>query len=225
MAEERFLNFAILMVAGIFLLLGLSMIFGGLFGRNRRGQYQVERLQAQRDSMVRALKGVSLIAVGALLAGVWFYFSSGTSARANKLEATPTVPSVTQTPLPTLMLLTPTVEPTQQATALPESTEPTQVPTDAPPPATPTPVEPEPTPTATVEPTATPIPYDAYVNVVGGLNMRSTPNGVISVLLPNGTGLTLLNEAIAAGDFVWQKVISETGDEGWVAEEFIEFSQ
>lgn len=223
MAEERFLNFAILVVAGIFLLLGLSLIAGGLFGRGRQGQYQVQRLRAQRDAMVQALKGVSLLALSAILIGVWFYFSSGTSARATKLEVTVEPPAATVTPLPTLMAATATVEPTAVPTDSPV-VEPTAVVTE-PPPSTPTPVVPQPTPTATIPPTPTAVPYDAYVNVVGGLNMRDTPNGLITVLLPNGTGLTMLNEAIAAGDFLWQKVISETGDEGWVAEEFIEYAR
>lgn len=222
MSQEQFLNFGIMAVAIVLLLVGLSMLFGGLFGRNRRGQYQVQRFRAQRNSMIQALRGVAVLALGAALFGVGFYFQYGTTQRASAVE--PTLPTATQAPVqePTVQSLpTATAEPLPTATATVVAEEEA---TAVPPPATPTAVAPEPTPTATTIPTATPIPYDAYVNVVGGLNMRDTPNGLVTVLLPNGTGMTMLNQAIAAGPFLWQKVLSESGDEGWVAEDFIEYA-
>lgn len=218
MMDERLLDLAIFSVAGLLALIGLMMIVGGLFGRTQRSRYQVQRLQARRDSMVRALRGVGLLAISALLFGIGFFFQSRNApVQATPLQPT-AVPTVQQEP-------TSTPEP-PKPTELPSVViEATQAPTDEPPLATPTPIEPQPTPTPTDIPTATPIPYDAYVNVVGGLNMRDTPNGLVTVLLPNGAGMTLLNEAIAAGPYLWQKVVSEEGDEGWVAEEFIVYGQ
>lgn len=84
------------------------------------------------------------------------------------------------------------------------------------------------TPTPDVNiPTATPTPIICRAVIEGtagnGLKLRDTPNGNELVVLPDGSILTLYQEEAAqeAGGFLWRKVKSITGEEGWVAEDFI----
>lgn len=89
---------------------------------------------------------------------------------------------------------------------------------------------PTPTLTATPDvniPTATPTPIICRAVVEGtsgnGLKLRDTPNGDEIMILQDGSILTLSQSEAAqeAGGFVWRKVKSITGQEGWVAEDFI----
>ena len=230
MVEERILNLAILGLAGLFALLGFWLIIGAYFGRTRTARYEIQRLQARHIASTQAFKGVGLLAVSVLLFAIWGFFRFRMTTTPIKGSIPTTVEIVATELSPT------TLTSTAVATVPPVPTQtptPTELPT-LPPPTTAVitavvTTEIEVTATATIVatpiPTATPIPYDAVVNVVGGLNMRDTPNGLITVLLPNGSGLTLLNEAIAAGDYLWQKVESAEGDQGWVAEEFIKYAE
>jgi hypothetical protein len=83
-----------------------------------------------------------------------------------------------------------------------------------------------PTPDANI-PTATPTPIVCRAVVEGtsgnGLTLRDSPGGGELVILPDGSILTLYQDEAAqeANGFFWRKVRSITGDEGWVAEEFI----
>lgn len=227
MSEEQILNFAILGVAVLFALLGLWLLIGAYFGRTRTVRYEIQRLQARHSASAQAFKGVGLLAVSTILFAIWGFFRFGLTEQAIEIPLPPATVELIATELaPTL------AAPTAQATepvAPTQTASPTKLPTlpviDTP--AEAATVEPEVAVTvivtATSTPAATAIPYDAVVDVVGGLNMRDTPNGLVSVLLPNGSGLTLLNEAIAAGDYLWQKVESAEGEQGWVAEEFIKY--
>ncbi len=89
---------------------------------------------------------------------------------------------------------------------------------------------PTPTITATPDaniPTATPIPIICRAVVEGtsgnGLTMRDVPGGTEVIVLPDGSILTLVQDEPAqeANELLWRKVKSITGEEGWVAEDFI----
>ncbi len=83
-----------------------------------------------------------------------------------------------------------------------------------------------PTPDADI-PTATPTPIICRAVVEGtsgnGLTLRDVPGGIDLLILPDGSILTLYPDegAQESGGFVWRKVKSITGEEGWVAEDFI----
>jgi hypothetical protein len=84
-----------------------------------------------------------------------------------------------------------------------------------------------PTATATeIEPTATTTPVICRAIVDGtsgnGLTLRDVPGGQELAILPDGSVLTVLEDAPAeSGGFNWRKVRLVGGDEGWVAEEFL----
>jgi hypothetical protein len=89
---------------------------------------------------------------------------------------------------------------------------------------------PTPTITATPDvniPTATPTPIICRAVVEGtsgnGLTLRDVPGGAEIIVLPDGSILTLYQEEAAqeSGGFLWRKVKSISGEEGWVAEDFI----
>jgi hypothetical protein len=89
---------------------------------------------------------------------------------------------------------------------------------------------PTPTITATPDvniPTVTPTPIICRAVVEGtsgnGLTLRDVPGGAEIVILPDGSILTLYQDEAAqeSGGFLWRKVKSITGEEGWVAEDFI----
>lgn len=83
-----------------------------------------------------------------------------------------------------------------------------------------------PTPDANI-PTATPTPIICRAVVEGtsgnGLTLRDVPGGAELIILPDGSILTLYQEESAqeANGFQWRKVKSISGEEGWVAEDFI----
>mgnify|MGYP001815372274 CR=1 FL=1 len=86
-----------------------------------------------------------------------------------------------------------------------------------------------PTATATsteVDPTATATPIICRAIVDGtsgnGLTLRDVPGGEELAILPDGSVLTVLDDAPAeSGGFNWRKVRLVGGDEGWVAEDFL----
>lgn len=105
-------------------------------------------------------------------------------------------------------------------TAVPDSAEPTATfeVEQFPPTETPTPVS--------NEPTATPTPLVCRAIVEGtsgnGLTLRTVPGGDEISVLPDGSVLTVLNDAPQeANGFTWRKVRVVGGDEGWVAEDFL----
>lgn len=86
---------------------------------------------------------------------------------------------------------------------------------------------PTPSPTSlTPQPTETATPSICRAVVEGtsgnGLRMRDAPQGAEVSVLPEGTLLTVLEDApVSAGDIIWRKVRSVGGEEGWVAEDFL----
>ena len=91
---------------------------------------------------------------------------------------------------------------------------------------------PTPSATPTVDtsiPTATPTPILCRAVVSGtsgnGLTLRETPGGEEITILPEASLVNLITEEepAEANGLVWRKVASiVTGDEGWVAEDFLE---
>ncbi|HMT21824.1 MAG TPA: SH3 domain-containing protein [Promineifilum sp.] len=87
------------------------------------------------------------------------------------------------------------------------------------------PPSPEPT-SLTPQPTATVTPTVCRAVVEGtggnGIYLRDAPQGAEIVIMPEGTLLTVLEDApVEAGDFVWRKVRAVGGEEGWAAEQFL----
>ncbi len=86
-----------------------------------------------------------------------------------------------------------------------------------------------PTATATAEatPTITPTPEpSAVVNSEVGLYLRPEPGSTVELeLLANGTQLLLLPERETVDDIEWQRVRAPSGNEGWVAVDFITYQQ
>ncbi len=86
-----------------------------------------------------------------------------------------------------------------------------------------------PTATATssiVEPTATATAVICRAIVEGtsgnGLTLRDVPGGEEITILPDGSVLTVLEDApVESGGFSWRRVRLVGGDEGWVAEDFL----
>jgi hypothetical protein len=73
-------------------------------------------------------------------------------------------------------------------------------------------------------PTATSLICRAVVTGTSfGLYLRETPGGEDLDLLPEGELLTLLEDApVETEEFIWRKVRALGGQEGWVAQEFLE---
>ncbi len=87
-------------------------------------------------------------------------------------------------------------------------------------PPTPEPTSLTPAPTATVTPTV----CRAVVEGTGGngIYLRDAPQGEQLVILPEGTLLTVLEDApVEAGGLVWRKVRAVGGEEGWAAQDFL----
>lgn len=215
MDSVQSIDLAILVLAGLFLLVGLIYFFRGLVGRDPSSLYGVQRQSARRSAFVQLLQGVGLLMVAGALFSVYLGFQNQSVA-------------VVEPPAPT-------VAPTLPVAVVEPTAEPTPLPTNTSEPPTPviavvetlTPtletvtLEPTATLEPTQEPTATPLPYDATVSVIGGLNMRDAPNGNLLLLLEDGTPVNLLEGRESAGAFMWQQVETLEGDAGWVVEEFL----
>lgn len=86
-------------------------------------------------------------------------------------------------------------------------------------------------PTPTIDPnipTATPTPIIIRAFIVGtsgnGLSMRDNPGGELLIVLPEDTLVTVVTEepTVEQGGFTWIKIRTFTGEEGWVARQFLE---
>lgn len=77
-------------------------------------------------------------------------------------------------------------------------------------------------------PTGTPIICRAVVEGTfgNGLTLRESPNGEEIEILADGSILTMLTDEPPqdSGGFIWVKVRSVFGDEGWVARDFVQTS-
>jgi hypothetical protein len=202
-------NVVIPVLGGIAILVALFFI-GRAFARRSQGQsqpYSVGRQVLRRSMQIDFIRGMAAALVGLLL----FTVSGlgdvmGTAVSQPETERTPVVEmqpesEATPTATTTIHTATPTL------TATPTVSEPTATPTDIP------------SPTATPEP----VPETAVVQSGVGVWLRSNPSSDAEQLewLLDGTVLTLLPGYQAGDEFEWQEVRAPSGQEGWVAVEFI----
>lgn len=174
--------------------------------------YGVGQVEAARSMKIDIARGITFVFLGLILLGVY-----GLSSRPTEAIAEPTPP-----PLPTTVLEVSTDEPD---TAVPTTTTviPTPVSATIAPIDTPT-VEPTPEPT---ELPPTPAPVTAVVTSEVGVWLRATPSTTGEQLewVLNGTVLTVLPGQETADDFDWQQVRTPSGNEGWVAVDFIQINE
>jgi hypothetical protein len=122
------------------------------------------------------------------------------TATASEATAVATATPVTATPV------------RLEATASAEAGEPTLTVTSA--------------PTSTTPAQVTATPAAAVVNSPNGLWLREAPAGTQEVaLIAHETVLELLPGRETVGDLEWQQVITPSGDEGWVAVEFLIYQE
>lgn len=83
----------------------------------------------------------------------------------------------------------------------------------------------------TTQPTATAaaggdIAVDSTVTVTEALNMRDAPSttGNLVVELPVGSTLTVIGGPETGEDYTWWNVVDESGNSGWVVEDFIQLA-
>lgn len=237
MIDTQTIDFGILVLAGLFLLVGLILFFRGLVGRNPASFYGVQRQVARRAAYIRLLQGVGLIGVAAMLFVAYLSFQSNTDFLPASLDEVvpPTTTSVPPTQPQEVVRTVPLEQPELVATqdlTLPQVTlvEPTDTPPSPPSPTAeiveePTAIEgpiEEPTAEPTVvPPTETLPPYDALVSVIGGLNLRDAPDGNLIVLLEDGQPVNLLDGRERAGVYMWQQIETLDGVSGWVVEQFL----
>ena len=242
------LNYGILAFAMLFVFLGLFYFMRGFTGRGRSHMYDVGRQEVRWHTAKRWVQGMLLFMVGLGLMGAWYLFDLAPPPAIPELQATASAPSEQSTetggdsaestqaetqseatePAPTPIPPTPTNVPIELdgATSTPPE-DATPIPTVASTTVAPTavvePTEPLP-PTETPIPTETPVPFDAFINSVGGLNMRDSAGGAVVALLEEGSGVFVLEGTEFDGVYNWRQVQTIEGEEGWVADEFLTFA-
>lgn len=217
------LNIAILLLGGICVIAAIVAILAGLQARGgiTSAAYGVGRQESRRVMQVAFFRAAVFGILALILFGVY-----GLSAAPDDMLSTEPEPAATFDPEETA-----TTRPTR-ATATVAVTETAEAPPPAAATTTPASTEQvpgEPTATATVASTPTITPTSvpmAIVNSEVGLYLRPEPGSDLEVeLLPNGTQLILLGEQETVDDVQWQQVRAPSGNEGWVAVEFITYQQ
>jgi hypothetical protein len=201
-------------LAGIVLLAAFYFIARGFVQRAQRTRqpYGVGQQEIRRAMQVDFIRGFAAAIVGLLLLLASGLGSLTQSAVSSPAEA------------PTQVIENgPGSEPDGMATSTPTVVvTATSTPTITP---TATPAEPTVTPTMTATPTATPQPEPETAVVQSGVGiwLRSAPSSDSEQLewLLDGTVLTLLPGFEVGAEFEWQEVRAPSGQEGWVAAEFI----
>jgi hypothetical protein len=175
--------------------------------------YGVGRQELRYSMQVDLARSLLLLIVGLIALGVY-------GLRPLPAEFETGLALTEPAPTPEALLLeapTPSLTPTATATqsAIPASS-PTAV-------ATPTSPVPIATPTATPTETATPEPPTAVVDSPNGLWLRDNPStgaGALENLVHNSV-LLLLDGRETVDDIDWQQVRAPSGNEGWVAAQFL----
>ena len=208
------LNYVILALIGLCILAAFFFVFRAIGSRSKttREAYGVGQQEARQSMQIDIARGVAFVFVGLILWGVY-----GLSSRPEEAIPKPSPtsePAATTPPTsPPLAATTPAAEPT--ATSAPTMTSTSSAPT--------------PTDTPTVEPSSTPSPAPQTAVVISevGVWLRRIPgiNGAQLEWVLNGTELTLLPGLEAADDFQWQQVRTPAGNEGWVAVDFISYTE
>lgn len=211
----NWLNLIILALAALSMLAALVSLVNALLRRNAMTNepYGVGRQESRRAMLVAFIRAGVLAVFALILFGVY-----GLSARPDDLvstepqatfESTATESAASGTAAATA---TPTSEPTPTARTV---TLPPAI----------TSAAPTNTPAPTAIPTMTPTPVpSAVVNSEVGLYLRPEPGSTVELeLLDNGDILELLEGRETVDDVEWQQVRSVSGNEGWVAVEFITY--
>jgi hypothetical protein len=178
--------------------------------------YGVGRQELRQAIQVDLARGVALLIVGLILVGVL-------GLRPLPAELEPGAPLAQPTPAPDATM--PLVEAvTPLPTPLPAAVTTTPTPLLSPT-IEPTPTSPLPTPTATATATETPTPEPptAVVDSPNGLWLRETAGtgGAALENLPHNTVVVLLDGRETVDDLDWQQVRAPSGNEGWVAVDFL----
>jgi hypothetical protein len=197
----------IFLAAAVFLLRGLSR-------RAREAGplvYGVGRQERRHSMQVDLARSLLLTIVGLIALGVY-----GLRPLPAELEPGVVVTQPAALPQeidPLVEALTPSPEPTTTPTLA-------STPTTA---ATPTSPVPTATPSATPTETATPEPPTAVVDSPNGLWLRETPGtgGAVLENLPHNSILLLLTGRETVDDIEWQQVRAPSGNDGWVAVQFL----
>jgi len=222
---ETVLNTAAPIFIGVCVLGALYLLLRGFSHRGvPQSAYGVARQEARHSMLSSFFGAFFLLVLGLIIFGVYGVFGFDLFAEVSGSE-----PGVTLTP-PPVQTATPTdtaVEPVNN----PPTTGPTNTPVGLQNLSTPTftPEIPTETPTASLTPTpetptatSTSVVDTAVVNSPNGLWLREAPGGTQEVeLIPDGTVLTVLPGRETIDDQEWQQVRTPSGNEGWVAVDFI----
>ncbi len=223
------IDIILLVIAVVLIIAAIIFVFQATQRRTRsnRAAYNVGRQKARRSMRLNLLSAFAALAVGLVLFGVYLLLPDSSEAELApvqtvepSLEATEggveeTAVSPTNTPIPEPTATPPDLPPAQVSTLTP-------IPT-TPPTASPLP-EPEPTATAT----ATVVEVKTAVVTSGvGVWLRSVPSvdGEQLEWLLTATEVTVLEGQATADEFDWQQVQAPSGNVGWVAVPFVEFSE
>lgn len=203
------LNLVLLVLAGILALACLLFALDGFRTRSSitNEPYGVGRQESRRTMQVAFFRAAVTGIVALILFGVYGLSFSPDDILSTEPQSTSTFAAPAET-VPGDVPLTPTATITLAASSTPTSTLP-------------------PTATASSTPTstATSVP-SAVVNSEVGLYLRPSPGSDVQLeLLPNGTQLTLLPGLETVDEVDWQQVRAPSGNEGWVAVEFISYQQ
>jgi hypothetical protein len=209
------ISLVLLIIAGVFALAAIvSAISGlGLRARIASSPYDVGRQENRRTMQVAFIRALvfGLLAL-ILLAGY------GLSERLDSADTAE--PTFEETPEVTAAIATP--DATATFAARPTTTATVQQAT-----MTATVLAETPTPEATATATITPTPEpSAVVTAPAGVYLRDVPGGTAELeLIAEGTVLVLLPGRETVDDLEWQEVRTPSGNEGWVAAEFLDYQQ
>jgi len=211
------LNIVILVLAIIVAMAALVSAAGAWLTRSAISNqpYGVGRQESRKVMLIAFLRAAILGIVALILFGVY-----GLSARPDDVVLTDPEPGATFEPELTATTpatdMTPTTDVPIVATSPTVTSLPSPTVTGAAATATPSPTE---TPTITL----TPVP-SAVVNSEVGLYLRPEPGSSVELeLLANGAVLELLEGRQTVDDVEWQEVRTASGNEGWVAVDFITY--
>ncbi|MFW6042267.1 MAG: SH3 domain-containing protein [Chloroflexota bacterium] len=224
------LNIAILLLGALFVIAAIVAVLSGLQARGSlpSAAYGVGKQETRRSMQVAFFRAAVFGILALILFGVYGLSLAPEDMLSTEpepgatlaLEATATTPAAESTATPTATETAaqdvieegddqPPVETTDAATSAPQVEAATE------------------TPTVEATPTITPTPVPiAVVNSEVGLYLRPEPgsDGELE-LLADGTQLTLLGEQQTVEEVEWERVRAPSGNEGWVAVDFITYQQ
>lgn len=203
------LNLLLLILAGLLAVAALLFALSALRTRSSIANepYGVGRQESRREMQVAFFRAAVAGIVALILFGVYGLSFTPGDVLSTEVEATSTSAATAETlpaNVPAGPTVTATLAPSPSRTSAPTATA-----------------------TATTVPTETPTSVpSAVVDSEVGLYLRPTPGSDVQLeLLPNGTQLTLLPGLETVDDTEWQQVRAPSGNEGWVAVEFITYQQ